>query len=259
MATTKRPPIPVIVVLVLALAGGGAWWWWTSTHPAATASQGASGVVEARQYQVASVLAGRVTEVKVAEGDTVTAGQVLVTLDAAALDLQLAQANAGLDAAKATLQQATDDEESDAVIAADTARVTQAEASVGLAKVQQGYATITAPHAGRVVTLTTNAGQNASPGKTLLTITDPADQFVRVFVPEPQLGGVKVGQAAHVTADGGHAFDGTVSFVASNAEFTPNNVETADQRAKLVYEVRVTLPDTGGVLKPGLPTSVTFA
>lgn len=258
MATRKRPPIPVIVVLVLALAGGGAWWWWTSTHPAAT-TQGASGVVESRQYQVASVLAGRVAGVLVAEGDTVTAGQVLVTLDAAALDLQAAQAGAGLDAAKATLQQAKDDDKSSAEIAAADARVKQAEASVSLAKVQQGYATITAPHGGRVVTLTTNAGQNASPGKTLLTITDPADQFVRVFVPEPQLGGVKVGQAAHVTADGGQAFDGTVSYVASDAEFTPNNVETADQRAKLVYEVRVTLPDSGGVLKPGLPTRVTFA
>ena len=258
MATRKRPPVPVLVVLVLALAGGGAWWW-TSTHPAATASQGSSGVVEARQYQVASVLAGRVSEVKVAEGDTVTAGQMLVILDAAALDLQVSQANAGLDAAKATLQQAHDDKDSDAVIAADTARVTQAEASVNLAKVEQGYATITAPHAGRVVTLTTNAGQNAAPGKTLLTITDPAEEFVRVFVPEPKLGGVKVGQVAHVTADGGPAFDGTVSYVASDAEFTPNNVETADQRAKLVYEVRVTLPDTGGVLKPGLPTTVTFA
>lgn len=258
MATRKRPPIPVIVLVVLALAGGGAWWWWSSTHPA-SADQSLSGVVETRQYQVAPVIAGRVAEVKVAEGDAVAAGQELVVLDPAALDLQVKQAGAGLDAAKATLQQAKDDEDSDAEIAAASARVTQAEAAVSLAEVQRGWATVTSPRAGTVVAVTTNAGQNAAPGKTLLTITDPADAFIRVFVPETRLGEVKIGQAARVSG-GGQTFDGTVSFVASEAEFTPNNVETAEQRDKLVYEVRVTLTGgTNGVLKPGMPADVTFS
>jgi HlyD family secretion protein len=252
----KHPPKPVIGLLVLALVGGGAYWW-VSTHPAPV-KQGVSGVIEARQYQVASVLAGRITEIKVHEGDTVKAGQPVVMLDAAPLDLGVKQAQAGVEAANAALKQAKDDDKSTAEIAAATAKVTQAQAAVDLAKVQVSYATINAPHAGTVTTVTTNAGQNAAPGKTLLTIIDPAESFVRVFVPEPQLGSVKVGKVAHVTA-GGKAFDGSVTFVASDAEFTPNNVETADQRAKLVYEVRVTLPDTGGVAKPGLPADVTFA
>jgi HlyD family secretion protein len=110
-----------------------------------------------------------------------------------------------------------------------------------------------------VVTVTTNAGQNTSPGKTLLTLTDPSSLFVRVFVPETQIGSVKVGQQATVTPDSaGEPYTGTVSFVASEAEFTPNNVETKDQRTKLVFEVRVRISDTSGALKAGMPVDVTF-
>ena len=79
------------------------------------------------------------------------------------------------------------------------------------------------------------------------------------FVPETQIGSVKVGQQVTVTPDSpGEPYTGTVSFVASEAEFTPNNVETKDQRTKLVFEVRVRISDTSRALKAGMPVDVTF-
>jgi len=257
----KHPPIPVIVVVLLLLIGGGVWWWWSSTHPTTAAAQEqVSGSVEANEYQVAAALSGRITAVKVAEGDQVTAGQELVRLDRSAAKLQVEQAQQGVKAADAALTNARDDDNATkADIAAAKARLKQAQAAVKLAQVQLGYTVITAPRAGTIVSVTTNAGQNAGPGKTLLTMIDPSDLFVRVFVPEPDFGKVRSGQSATLVTDAGKSFQGTVSFLASQSEFTPNNVQTKDQRVKLVYEVRVRVSDTSGTLKAGMPVDVTFA
>lgn len=254
----KHPPAPVIVLLVVLLAGGG-WWWWRSAHPEAQAvSQAVSGQVEARQFQIASAIAGRIATVAAAEGDQVTAGATLVTLDDSALTLQLDQARQGVLAAEAAVTNAKDDG-TKADVAAAEARLAQAKAGVSLAEVQLGYATVTAPRAGRVVSVATNVGQNAAPGRTLLSLIDPSDLFVRVYVPETRIGSVKVGQAATAAADGASGtFSGTVTFVSAQAEFTPNTIQTPEQRAKLVYEVRVTLADSSGTLKPGMPVDVTF-
>ena len=258
----KHPPIPVIVAVLALLIGGGAWWWWSSTNPAtASAQDQVSGSVEANEYQVAAALSGRITDVKVAEGDEVTKGQELILLDRSATKLVLDQANQGVTAAKAALTNAKDDDDSTkADITAARARLKQAEAAVKLAKVQLGYTVVTAPRDGRVVSVTTNTGQNAGPGKTLLTMIDPTDLFVRVFVPETEIGNVRNGQAATLVTDSSTTtYQGTVSFIASQSEFTPNNVQTKDQRVKLVYEVRIRVSDTSGTLKAGMPVDVTFA
>lgn len=259
--TRRRPPAPVIlgIVLLLALLGTGGWYWWQSQQPSAAAALTAAGAVETKQYQVASVIAGRVTSVAVAEGDHVTAGQALVQLDTAALDLQVQQAEQGVVAAQAAVDNANSDG-TDADITAANARLAQAQAAVDLAKLQQSYATVTAPHDGTVLSVTTNAGQNAAPGRTLITLTDPADLFARVYVPETQVGNVKVGQTVNVTTDSStKTFQGTVTFVSSQSEFTPNNVATKDQRVKLVYEVRVSVKDDTGTLTAGMPVEATFA
>ena len=255
----KRPPLPAIL-LVLLLIGGGVYWWWTTTQPASQ-STGlvASGQVESRQYQIASAVSGRVTKVGVVEGTSVKKGQELVRLDQAALKLQLTQAREGVTAAKAAVTNARDDGTT-ADVKAAKARLAQAEAAVDLAKVQLGYTVVKAPRAGRVVSVVTNTGQNAAPGRTLLTVVDPKDLFVRVFVPQTEIGNVKVGQTATAITDSStRSFSGTVSFIASQAEFTPNNVQTKEQRVKLVYEVRVTVRDATGTLKAGMPVDVTFA
>lgn len=252
----------MIVLVLLLLIGGGAWWWWSTTG----ASPGqddwqATGTVEANEYQIASAVAGRVGAVEVVEGDQVSKGQQLLRLDNSALKLQLEQAKQGVTAARAALTNArADDDATRADVTAAKARLRQAEAAVELARVQLGYAEVTAPRAGQVVSVTTNVGQNAAPGRTLLTLVDTTDLFVRVFVPETEIGGVQVGQAAEVATDStAQAFAGKVSFIASQAEFTPNNVQTREQRVKLVYEVRVRLSDPSGTLKAGMPVDVDFA
>lgn len=254
--TTKRPPAIVIVALVLLVAGGAYWWWSTQQAQQDSGTLVLAGTIEANEYQVASVLAGRITTITVTEGDSVEAGDTMVTLDDAALKLQVKQAEQGVVAAKAQVRQAKDDG-TDAEEDAARARQKQAEAAVKIAKIQLGYATVAAPHTGTVIALPANVGQNAGPGKTLATIADPEDLFVRVFVPEPDLGAVQVGDAARVNASAGE-FQGTVTFVASSAEFTPNTVETEEQRGNLVYEVRVRIDGAAGTLIAGLPVDVEF-
>jgi len=252
----KRPPIAVVLLVVLVVTAVGYWYWSTQVQPGGRGGLTLSGTVESTDYQVASAIAGRIVSVAVAEGDTVASGDVVAALDDTALKLQVSQAKQGVVAAKAQVEQAKD-EGTDAEVDAARARQRQAEASVKLAEVQLGYATVTAPHAGTIVAVPANAGENAGPGKTLATIADPSDLFVRVYVPEPDLGEVDMGQAVEVIATDG-TYDGTVTFIASSAEFTPNTVETKEQRGNLVFEVRVRVTGGVGDLKAGLPVDVAF-
>jgi HlyD family secretion protein len=252
----RRRVVMVIAVVLVAAAIGGVWWY--STQRQTAGNNAVSGTVEATEYQVASSLAGRIETVTVSEGDTVKAGQVIVLLDPSALKLQVQQANDAVRAAQAAVAQAKDTG-TNADVKAAQARLDQARTAVSLAKVQLKYATVTAPHGGTVVSLTANAGENAGPGKTLATISDPADLFVRVFIPETEIGTVKLGQKATITTDStSNTYPGRVEFVASQAQFTPNNVETKDQRVKLVYEARIRIADPSGELKAGMPVDVAF-
>lgn len=254
----KRPPVAVIVVVVLLVAAGVGYWWWSAQQSTQEGSLTASGSVEATEFQIAPAMAGRITTVTVSEGETVSPGAVIATLDKRALALQLSQARQGVKAAEAAVRQAKDSG-TDAEVDAARARLEQAKANVKLAQVQLTYAVVTAPHAGVVAAVAANAGQNASPGKTLVTVADTGNLFVRVFVPETRIGDVRLGADAKVTTDSSDAtYPGTVRFVASQAEFTPNNVETKEQRVKLVYEVRIGITDTSGTLKAGMPVDVAF-
>jgi len=97
-----------------------------------------------------------------------------------------------------------------------------------------------------------------APGRALLTLTDPVDVFVRVFIPEARIGEVSVGEPVTIATDGtDETTTGTVSFIASSAEFTPNTVQTEDQRTTLVFEVRVQVDDPD-LIRAGMPADVSF-
>lgn len=114
--------------------------------------------------------------------------------------------------------------------------------------------TVTAPMAGVVTTRSREVGEMVSPGVPLVTLSRLDEVWLSVYVPETQLGGVKLGQPARVKIDGeAKMFAGKVTFISPEAEFTPKNVQTPDERAKLVYRLKITLPNPDGVFKPGMP------
>lgn len=248
----------IVVLLVIVLAATGGWYWWSTQVESGTDAVEAAGTVDAEQVQVSSVIGGRITAAQVAEGDSVKTGQVLYRIDDAALKLQVAQAQAAVRAAKAAYEQAVDDDESSADIAAAKAQLESAQAAEKIAALQLSYATVTAPATGTVTAVASRAGELASPGRTLATITRDGDLFVRAFVSEVSVGKVSIGQDASLETDAGERAEATVIFIAAEAQFTPSNVETKDQRAKLVYEVRLR-PTSAEHLNPGMPVTVTFA
>ena len=90
---------------------------------------------------------------------------------------------------------------------------------------------------------------------------DPGDRWVRVYIPENRLGAVRLGSKATIKSDTFHrTYAGIVSFIASEAEFTPKNVQTNEERVRLVYAVKVRIAgDAAMELKPGMPVDVEVA
>lgn len=116
--------------------------------------------------------------------------------------------------------------------------------------------TVVSPIGGRVLTRTVEVGERVEVGMPLFTLVDLDRLYVKIYVPEPSIGKVALGQEArvHVDAYPERAFAARVSRVSQEAEFTPKNVETREERVKLVFAVEIALAENpGGVLKPGMP------
>jgi HlyD family secretion protein len=146
-------------------------------------------------------------------------------------------------------------------IAAQRAAVAAARATVQQFDAQLANAVIRAPFAGVVSVKNREVGETVSPGAPVLTVTNMNDRWVRIYIPETRVGAVRLGQAATITSDTYHGktYAGAVSFIASEAEFTPKNVQTRDERVKLVYAVKVRITsDSADDLKPGIPADVTL-
>jgi HlyD family secretion protein len=136
-----------------------------------------------------------------------------------------------------------------------------AEAQVELANVRLAQAekaisdcTIAAPLAGTVTTRSREPGEWVTPGAPLVTLSRLDEVWLAIYIPENRLSRVKLGQPASVRIDGDpQRYAGVITFISPQAEFTPKNVQTPDERAKLVYRVKVTLKNPKGLFKPGLP------
>ena len=253
----KRVAIIVAVLLVVA-AGVTAWYLLSGSGSSAQALSG-SGTVEAPEVSIAPLVSGTIVDAPAVEGEQVKKGDVLFRIDDSVMKLQVVQAQAGVDAAKAARDQAKKDKKKASEIAAAQAQLDQATAGLELARLQLSYCTVTAPVDGVVLSKALDAGGTASPGKTLATVGRLDELTVTVYVAENEIGRVKVGQKATLTTDSTTAtFACAVTTVASEAEFTPAQVETKDQRVKLVYAVKLSVTDPTGTLKPGMPADVAF-
>ncbi len=135
------------------------------------------------------------------------------------------------------------------------ARLHEAEATLAIARENLSYATLTSPLTGMVMAKHVEPGEQVAAGTPIVTIGDLAHTWVRAYIGETDLGRVKLGQQVRVSIDSypGKSFPGTVSFISSEAEFTPKSVQTETERVKLVYRIKITIPNPDGVLKPGMP------
>ncbi|MDR7469327.1 MAG: efflux RND transporter periplasmic adaptor subunit [Armatimonadota bacterium] len=177
--------------------------------------------------------------------------------DVAAAQAQVRQAEAAMRSARAgevTLSQRRAD------VAAAAAQVAQAEAGVQLLLSQQENLVLTSPIDGVVVARHAREGEVVAAGAPVLTVADLEEVWVRLFVPLPHLGRVVLGQPVEVRTDAlpQRTFHGSVTEIAQQAEFTPKNVQTQEERVKLVFAVKVTIPNPDHLLKPGMPADATI-
>jgi HlyD family secretion protein len=138
------------------------------------------------------------------------------------------------------------------------ARVATVDAQLALLEKGLRDAQVTSPAAGIVTQKLVDAGEIVAPRTPLLVVTDLDHAWANVFVPEPAVPRIKLGQAATVRTDAGTTAQGKVTFISPRAEFTPRNVQTADERSKLVYRVKVSVDNRSGELKQGMPVDADF-
>jgi HlyD family secretion protein len=139
-------------------------------------------------------------------------------------------------------------------IEAARARVAAADAQLAVLDKALADAQITAPVSGVVTQKLVDAGEIVMRATPLVVVTDLDNAWANLFVPEPMVPRVKLGQAARVVTDaGGDGMPGKVTFISPKAEFTPRNVQTAEERSKLVYRIKVSVDNRSGILKSGMP------
>jgi HlyD family secretion protein len=203
--------------------------WWLLRPQPGTGPLVASGTLEVEEVTLSAESAGRVVELTVDEGGRVTEGQVVGRLSDPVLDVQARQA----------------------VVDAAQQQVSQAQMS----RLQ-----LRSPLTGVVQKRLAHRGEYVAPGTPILTVADPTDLRLTLYVFEPDLARVSLGQVVSLRADGygDRVFGGTVRTVASRAEFTPRNVQTKADRQNLVFAVTVRVPNPDAALKAGLPVDATF-
>jgi len=135
------------------------------------------------------------------------------------------------------------------------AKAESASSGLALAETRLSQSILASPLNGLVLSKHAEAGEMLAAGSPVITVGRMDDVWLRTYIPEAELGRVKVGQRARVTTDTwpGRVYEGRVGFISSEAEFTPKNVQTEKERVKLVYRIKIFLANPKMELKPGMP------
>jgi HlyD family secretion protein len=137
-------------------------------------------------------------------------------------------------------------------------RVEQARAALAAAEQRLRDTTIYAPVDGIVLRKNVEPGETIASGTPIVTIGALESPWIKVYVKEDKLGLVKLGQKAKITVDTykGKSYEGVVTYISSEAEFTPKTVQTPEERVKLVFGVKIRVKNESGELKPSMPADV---
>jgi HlyD family secretion protein len=140
-------------------------------------------------------------------------------------------------------------------IAIARANLVQANASLGLSRINATYTTLRAPSTGVITVRQAELGEVVSPGSPVVTLADLDHIWLRAYVAETDLGKIHWGQPASITTDTypGKQYYGRISFISPDAEFTPKSVQTYTERVTLVYRIKIDIDNPNHELKPGMP------
>jgi len=252
-----------------------------------------SGTIEVDEVHVGPRSGGRVEKIFAQEGDRLRAGQPIVELDAAELkarrDLAVAQIDSATHDAEsqvALLEFLRDDAKrqqdllkrkvisptdaqkaassataQEKIVAAAQTRVIQARAQLADIDAQLAEMQVKAPSDCVLEVLSVKVGDVLAANREVATLLLPQHLWVRVFVPEPWLGLINIGDHVRVRVDSfrGKDFDGIVEQVNRQAEFTPRNVQTVEDRVRQVFGVKIRLPSGDDRLRAGMAADVYFS
>ena len=252
-----------------------------------------SGTIEVDEVHVGPRSGGRVEKIFVQEGDKLQAGQPIVELDAAELkarrDLAVAQIDSATHDAEsqaALLEFLRDDAKrqqdllkrkvisptdaqkaassataQEKIVAAAQTRVIQARAQLADIEAQLAEMQVNAPSDCVLEVLSVKVGDVLAANREVATLLLPQHLWVRVYVPEPWLGLIKIGDHVRIRVDSfrGKDFDGTVEQINRQAEFTPRNVQTVEDRIRQVFGVKIRLPSGEDRLRAGMAADVYFS
>ncbi len=198
---------------------------------------------DATTHPTASELAAAHSQVQQAQ-----AALARLTPDAA----QLAAGQSQVDQAQAALDRLTPT--TDSITVAEN-QVKQAEAALAVLQVQATKMALASPVNGIVSRRAVHVGEIAAPNATLFSITNLDPVKLTIYVPETQIGTIRIGDRFSVEVDSfpNKTFQGQVTFIASQAEFTPRNVQTKAERVNTVFAVKLQIPNPNAELKPGMP------
>lgn len=265
------------IIAVLVLFAGYYYFYLQNLHQAANGTKlASSGTIEGTDVLVGTKIPGRIKEVLVKEGDKVQAGQRLASLEDSELTAQMEQARSTVSLARANYQDALADRDRNqplfdqGIISSQQfdkvatrlktsgASLDQAKATAELAQTQLDNVQILAPINGTITQRLTEPGEIIGAGSPVVSIVNLDDIWVKVYVPEPQLGKVALGDPADISVDSypKEIFKGKIVNISSEAEFTPKNIQTKQERVQLVFGVKVAIANTEGKLKPGMPADV---
>jgi HlyD family secretion protein len=138
-------------------------------------------------------------------------------------------------------------------IAGARARVATVDAQIASLKKNLSDAVLESPVAGVVTSKLIDAGEIVAPRTPLVVVTDIDHAWANVYVDEPVVPRLRLGQKVTLVTDASQRIEGTITFISPKAEFTPRNVQTAEERSRLVYRIKVSADNKDGILKPGMP------
>jgi HlyD family secretion protein len=213
------------------------------------------GVIPEQQYDTANTIYD--VSLKTTESARIrlsSASEQLSLVEEGARTEQVEQARSSYEYASAIYKEAKNGPRKETIEQA-AAKAELARQTLALAETKLTQATLISPQSGIIISKALEIGEYARPGAAVVTIANLEEVYLRAYITETELGKVKIGSKVEVSIDSypDRKFAGVVSYISSEAEFTPKTIQTKQERVRLVYRIKVKIPNLDLILKPGMP------